>query len=200
MANSTFPNQRMVRIHREPIKSDFLGIKNANWQAASRDLGAHALQLYLYLASNANNYTLALSPVAIRDAIGMARSTYHDQFSKLINKGYLVHSHGNTYNFYEVPPSDTQSFDLASSEGLDFESDPIADTPLSVDELENPSEGIEINNKVDTPYTKPININTEEVGEGQKPAIKEVRIQAPIAKGPKRPLYSPKGEKAGFVF
>ena len=58
----TFPNQRMVRVHREPAKSDFLGIKNENWQAASRDLGAHALQLYLYLASNANNYTVALSP------------------------------------------------------------------------------------------------------------------------------------------
>ena len=50
----TFPNQRMVRVHRERAASDFLGIKNENWQAASRDLGAHALQLYLYLASNAN--------------------------------------------------------------------------------------------------------------------------------------------------
>ena len=27
----TFPNQRIVNIHREPAKSDFLGIKNANW-------------------------------------------------------------------------------------------------------------------------------------------------------------------------
>jgi hypothetical protein len=48
------------------VESDFLGIKNENWQAASRDLGAHALQLYLYLASNANNYTVALSPAAVR--------------------------------------------------------------------------------------------------------------------------------------
>lgn len=39
----TFPNQRMVKVHREAAKADFLGIKNANWQAASRDLGAHAL-------------------------------------------------------------------------------------------------------------------------------------------------------------
>ncbi len=31
MPNTTFPNQRMVRVHREPIKSDFLGIKNENW-------------------------------------------------------------------------------------------------------------------------------------------------------------------------
>ena len=27
----TFPNQRIVTVHREPAKSDFLGIKNENW-------------------------------------------------------------------------------------------------------------------------------------------------------------------------
>ena len=43
MPYTTVPNQRTVNIHREPVKSDFLGIKNENWQAASRDLGAHAL-------------------------------------------------------------------------------------------------------------------------------------------------------------
>ena len=99
----TFPNQRTVKVHREKAKSDFLGIKNENWQAASRDLGAYALQLYLYLASNADNYTLALSPAAVREAVGMCRSTYGDQFDKLVLKGYLVPSHGNTYEFYEVP-------------------------------------------------------------------------------------------------
>ena len=52
----TVPNQRTVFIHRNMLLNDFLGIQNANWQAAARDLGAHALMLYLYLASNANNY------------------------------------------------------------------------------------------------------------------------------------------------
>lgn len=63
----------------------------------------HAFLLYLYLASNANNYTLALSPAAVRQEIGMARSTYHDQFHVLLDKGYLVPTHGNTYEFFEVP-------------------------------------------------------------------------------------------------
>ena len=31
MPNVTFPNQRMIRIHRESAKTDFLGIKNENW-------------------------------------------------------------------------------------------------------------------------------------------------------------------------
>ena len=40
---TTVPNQRMVRVHRERVTSDFLGIKNENWQAASREIGAHVL-------------------------------------------------------------------------------------------------------------------------------------------------------------
>lgn len=43
----TYPNQRTVKIHREKATTDFLGIKNENWKAASRDLGAHALRLGL---------------------------------------------------------------------------------------------------------------------------------------------------------
>ena len=100
---TTYPNQRMVNVHRETPRSNFLGIKNENWQAASRDLGPHALRLYLYLAANADNYTFALSPEAIRQAIGMPRSTYHDQFKKLVEKGYLVQSNGNTIEFCERP-------------------------------------------------------------------------------------------------
>ena len=48
----TVPNQRVIRVHRERASSDFLGIKNERWMAASRILGATALRLYLYLASN----------------------------------------------------------------------------------------------------------------------------------------------------
>lgn len=71
---NTVPNQRLVAIHRERASSDFLGIKNSHWQAAARDLGAHALMLYLYFASNANGFLLALSPAAIRQAVGMPSS------------------------------------------------------------------------------------------------------------------------------
>ena len=99
----TFPNQRTITIHREELGESFLGINNANWKEAAHDLGAHALMLYMYLAANANGYNLALSPAAIAEAIGMPRSTYHDQFAKLVNKGYLVPSHGNTFDFYEKP-------------------------------------------------------------------------------------------------
>ena len=107
---NTVPNQRLVAIHRERASSDFLGIKNSHWQAAARDLGAHALMLYLYFASNANGFMLALSPAAIRQAVGMPSSTYRDQFVRLVDKGYLVQrGDSNTYDFYETPQRATHT-------------------------------------------------------------------------------------------
>ena len=99
----TYPHQRVVNVRREPINADFLGIKNENWQYAARDLKPFGCMLYLYLASNRNNYKLALSPAAVRQAIGMAQSTYRDQFNVLLEKGYLVQTGGNTFDFYEKP-------------------------------------------------------------------------------------------------
>ena len=121
MSNITYPNQRMVNIHREKISADFLGIKNENWKAAARDLGAHAFMLYLYLASNANGFTLALSPTAIRQAIGMPPSTYRDQFVKLVDRGYLVQrNNSNTFDFYETPQRDTHAKNADTPDGIDF--------------------------------------------------------------------------------
>lgn len=168
MPQQTYPNQRLVRVHRERASSDFLGIKNENWMAASRDLGAHALQLYLYLASNANNYLEALSPVAVRQAIGMARSTFHDQFHKLEDKGYLVHSHGNTFDFYEVPPSATQSQKTSSERVHSGENNPATNNANPIVGQAILTENIEINN-ISTPLNSEINNRTltKEVIESQ---------------------------------
>jgi len=197
----TFPNQRMVRVHRERAASDFLGIKNENWQAASRDLGAHALQLYLYLASNANNYTVALSPVAVRQAIGMARSTYHDQFHKLVDRGYLVPSNGNTFEFYEVPQAATQTQNVLSANGLDFEECPSLDEQGGSVGLSVLPENTEINNMTNTPNNSGINIRMDEnVGVIQKPQIKEIVIPRPVAEGKDRPKTVEQPKKAVFEF
>lgn len=189
----TYPNQRMVCVHRERATADFLGIKNENWQAASRDLGAHALQLYLYLASNANNYTVALSPAAVRQAIGMARSTYHDQFHKLVDKGYLVPSHGNTFEFYEVPQTATQARKEMLADGQDFEECPSHGEQGGSGGHSVLPEDIEINNMTDTPNNSGINNgltqNTETI---QKPQIKEIVISRPVAEGKDRPKAIPK--------
>lgn len=140
---NTVPNQRLIAIHRERAASDFLGIKNSNWQAAARDLGAHALMLYLYFASNANGFMLALSPAAIRQAVGMPQSTYRDQFTKLIDRGYLVQrGNTNTYDFYETPQCATHTEKNNTTDGYDFTKDAYG-TPQAVND--NTTEDIEIN-------------------------------------------------------
>ena len=194
----TYPNQRVVRIHRESVKTDFLGIKNENWQAASRDLGAHGLRLYLYLASNANNYNLALSPAAARAAVGIPRSTYFDQFAILVDKRYLVPGVGNTYDFYEVPQPATQTQKEMTAVGLDFEENPGSGEQEGSGGHTVSPENIEINNMTDTPNIPGINNRLEESAAViQKPQVKEIIIPRPVAEGRNRPKPI---EKEGFVF
>ena len=185
----------MIKIHRESVKTDFLGIKNENWQSASRDLGAHALMLYLYLASNANNYTVALSPAAVRQAIGMARSTYHDQFHKLVDRGYLVPSHGNTFEFYEVPQAATQARNELSADRLDFEEGPPCDTQETCGGQSVLAEDTEINNRdIET------NIENEEAVVIQKPKVRESTIKPPTAEGRSRPKPITQVKQGEFEF
>ena len=197
MPHITFPNQRLVKIHRESAKTDFLGIKNENWQAASRDLGAHALQLYLYLASNANNYTSALSPVAVRQAIGMARSTYHDQFHKLVDKGYLIPGTGNTYDFYEVPQTATQTRIMSGVGGQSFVESTSHGELVRPDGQSVLSGDIEINN-TDIPTNGTINNNNPI--EIFVPKVKEITIPRPKVEGKDRPKPAEEPQKMEFVF
>lgn len=99
------PNQNIIVIHREYPKKDFLQIKNENWQNVLKQTQEDypALALYLYLASNANNWRLELSPQAIQNAIGMPRSTYYKKVQLLKEKGYIIEKQGNVLEFYEVP-------------------------------------------------------------------------------------------------
>ena len=197
----TFPNQRMVKVHRERATANFLGIKNENWQAASRDLGAHGLQLYLYLASNADNYTLALSPAAVRQAIGLKRSTYHDKFHELEEKGYLVNTHGNTFEFYEVPQAAAQTKKSVTADGLNFEECPSSDTPICSNGQGMLSDNIEINNR-DSTIDSSINKDNESARQMEQfiPKVKEVVIKRPKAEGKNRPVCNPKPKEEEFVF
>ena len=197
----TFPNQRVVRIHRERATADFLGIKNENWQAASRDLGAHGLRLYLYLAANANNYNLALSPAAARAAIGIPRSTYFDQFAILVDKRYLVPGAGNTYDFYEVPQPATQTQKEMTADGLDFEESPRHESQEASDGQFVLAENTEINNTDNETNNTETNISAnEEAVVIQKPKVREITIKPPTAEGRSRPKPITQVKQGEFEF
>lgn len=74
----------------------------------------------MYLASNADNFELALSPAAILKEIGMARSTYHDQFHILESKGYIKDLGSNRYEFFETPQPSHDNTTKEFSDGYDF--------------------------------------------------------------------------------
>ena len=100
----TVPNQNIVIIHREMPESDFLQIKNSNWQQMlHKTKDPYAFILYLYLAANANGYKFALSPKAVEEATGLARSTFYKKMLVLKNAGYIVEGKGNQLHFFEVP-------------------------------------------------------------------------------------------------
>lgn len=195
MPNITYPNQRVVNIHREAAKSDFLGIKNENWQAAARDLGAHALMLYMYLAANADGYNLALSPAAIRQATGMPRSTYQDQFIKLIDKGYLVQGSGNVYNFYETPqPSHASNKASITTQKtvdvLNFEECPPDVSCVDRAAPNVPTENIEINNNEIQINNNGINNSVLNGAENVYiPKVKEIKIPVPKAERKKEFIF-----------
>lgn len=145
----TAPNQKTIKIHRAPLSNSFLGINNDNWKHAARVLGAQAFLLYIYLASNKDDYKYALSPAAVQQEIGMPRSTYYDQLRKLESLGFLVPDKGNMLDFYEVPQPDTRyksaRVPLKNSEGKNTGDEQECPSPVQ----NRPQKNIEIyiNNK-----------------------------------------------------
>lgn len=67
------------------------------------NLKGETFKLWCYLNKNQNNHTFALSKVdAMRWGIG-SKSSYDRAVKELIEKGYLVETSKNHYNFYEKP-------------------------------------------------------------------------------------------------
>ena len=100
---TTYPNQRIVHIIKDKCKKDFLQINNDDWHTAGRCIEQYGtFKLYLYFASNKSDFTLALSPVAIEESIGISESTYRRAFQELLELGYLSRVEGkkNSYLFH----------------------------------------------------------------------------------------------------
>ena len=131
----------------------------------------------------------------------MARSTYHDQFHKLVDKGYLVPSHGNTYEFYEIPQTVTQAKNELLSTGLEFEENPCPDKHIDNNGLTVLPEDIEINNMTNTPHNTVINKElTDGVGVIQKPKVREIVISLPEAESKKSAERAEQAKQEVFEF
>lgn len=96
---TVYPNQKVVTVFKDECTEDFLQIKNDTWQAACSNLTYSAFKLYLYIASNKNGYTFALSYEAVNDIIPMHRNTYDKCIRELVDMGHLHYVNGNTWHF-----------------------------------------------------------------------------------------------------
>ena len=104
---TTNPNQKIITVQKEKCdKQHLYSMYNLEAQQyAMIDLKGEALKLWLYLGKNQKGYTFALSKVdAIKWGIG-SKSSYDRAVKELTEKGYLVETGKNQYDFYEMPQS-----------------------------------------------------------------------------------------------
>ena len=113
----TAPNQRIINVSKDtPTKGTrkpFAAIFLECIEAESKDLqGEVAFKMWLYLASNANNYCFAWSPAAFAEAYGCSEKSAREAFNQLVAKNYLVQktNRKNESTLYEltmVPTAET---------------------------------------------------------------------------------------------
>ena len=134
----------------------------------------------------------------------MPRSTYQDQFVKLVDKGYLVQANGNGYNFFEKPQPSHVSNQVSiqaqtTNDVLNFE-ECTPDVSCDDRAASNvPPTNTEINNReIETNNTRINNNGLIVTDNVYIPKVKEIRIPVPKAES-KKPL-TPTPQKKEFIF
>lgn len=94
-----YPNQKVITVLKDECKEDFLQVNNANWQCACVNLTYSAFKVYLYMASNKNGYSFALSYETINELVPMNRKTYDKAIKELKDCGYLRQVKGSAWSF-----------------------------------------------------------------------------------------------------
>ena len=104
-----FPNQRTVRINKTKVEKSsglaFACIYKENILDAMCNLKNSTFKVWLYLASNKNNYQLEYSPAYLSKVIKISIQTAKNAFNELKEKGYLIKDETSNYkyDFYEKP-------------------------------------------------------------------------------------------------
>lgn len=99
---TVYPNQKIITIYKEKCEDDFLQINNASWQMACENLTYSAFKLYLYMASNQNEYTFALSYEDVNNAVPMSRKAYDKAIKELKDRGYLQNISDQMWRFSDT--------------------------------------------------------------------------------------------------
>ena len=100
---NTVANQLEITIRKPKYSRDFLSISKDEWITASALLTYSEFKVFLYLAGNADGYTLAYSPQAISNELTISRGTASEARRSLEALGYIEGHGKNHYTFYTKP-------------------------------------------------------------------------------------------------
>ncbi len=105
----TNPNQRIISIPKEgkalcDTSHVYMKAQKESMLRAMKDLTPTNFLVWLYLASQADNYTFGWSPAAISKETSLKQSALQEGIRTLIKQNYLIQrDDSNIYDFYEIP-------------------------------------------------------------------------------------------------
>ena len=102
----SYPNQNFIQIHEQSYSRDFLQIGISEWQRASKELTPSAFKIYLYLASNKDNFRMALSKQDIKDKLEISFTRFYEAIKLLRRMHYICCSGSNQFHFFLSPNPD----------------------------------------------------------------------------------------------
>lgn len=96
----SYPNQKIYHIKKRIQEGDiFLMVKWTDYTAAARELSPSALNLYMYLAKNQDNYELYFSSKDYCATFNVVDKTFRNARNELLSKGYLKEGENNHVYF-----------------------------------------------------------------------------------------------------
>lgn len=97
-----YKNQPLVIIHKPEYDGNYLQVGIDEWLYAKTMLKDAAFTLYLYFASNKNNYRKSGSPQDFCNKTGMCRKSYYNARNELEEKGFINISKAKGTREYDV--------------------------------------------------------------------------------------------------
>lgn len=93
----TYANQKVITIKKPKAnKENTYSVMNKEYLFdAIEELTHNELKVYLYLSSNQDGYTLALSPQEIADRLGASKGRIQVAVRGLVEKGYIESEFNN---------------------------------------------------------------------------------------------------------
>ncbi len=102
-----FANQKTITIHKPQIEKDATKIilDRKVVEAAARELTGNEFKMYMYFASNSDNFDLDFSPSHFGNTYGITADTARKIVKKLEEKKYLIRRgrSENLFDFYLSP-------------------------------------------------------------------------------------------------